>query len=159
MALPFKKTLAFVVLACAIFFVVTGIVRFPAQTNADRLRATGAETTIRVGGALISAEIAETPEKRALGLSGRKTLGKNEGMLFVFDEPGIYSFWMKDMLFPIDIIWLDEGFRVVAIAENAAPSSFPNLFTPSSPAQYVLEVPSGFVRQHTTRVGEYVHIR
>ena len=77
----------------------------------------------------------------------------------MFDEAGIYAFWMKDMMFPIDIIWLDEGFRVVAIAENAAPSSFPNLFTPSSPAQYVLEVPSGFVRTTTTRIGEYVHTK
>lgn len=153
MAMSFKKTLAFALIVGSVLIIALGTTQ--SQKEAVTLRAGDAETILRVGNALIRAEIADTPEKKARGLSGRAALGENEGMLFVFEKPGIYSFWMKDMNFPIDIIWLDEYFRVVDISADAEPSSFPNLFTPSAPAQYALEVPGGFAQQHIT-IGEYV---
>jgi len=59
-------------------------------------------------GRVVTAEIAKTEEERARGLMFRDRLGENEGMLFIFEEPDFYSFWMKNMKFPIDIIWLSE---------------------------------------------------
>jgi len=59
-------------------------------------------------------ELADTPEKRAQGLSGKKELNHDRGILFVFDKSDAYSFWMKDMNFPIDIIWLDEAKKVIS---------------------------------------------
>lgn len=156
MAMSFKKTLIFAVVAGIILLITAGITQ--SQRETSELRKEDARVILRVGSALIRAEIADTPEEKALGLSGRETLGGNEGMLFVFEKPSIYSFWMKDMRFPIDIIWLDEYFRVVDISANADPSSFPRLFAPSAPAQYALEVPNGFAKQHIN-IGEYVNIK
>lgn len=104
--------------------------------------------TLTIGEAELRVEIADTPEARRTGLSDRTELPSDSGMLFVFDEPGLYHFHMQDMQFPIDIIWMDEQKRVVDIAEDVAPESYPQTFGPSSSAQYVLEVNSGFSAEH-----------
>lgn len=113
---------------------------------------------ILIGGAEISVEVADTVEERSRGLSGRASLKENKGMLFVFDEPGIYPFWMKDMLFVIDIIWIGEEGRIVGINENVPPDSFPQTFSPPEPVRYVLEVPAGWVKNHDTKVGDLVEL-
>src|SRR3989344_5288383 len=64
--------------------------------------------SISFGGVSLVTDVADTPELRQLGLSGKKSLEKDSGMLFVFDTTGIYGFWMKEMAFPIDVIWIDE---------------------------------------------------
>jgi len=64
-------------------------------------------------------------------------------MLFIFDQPGYYPFWMKDMRFPIDIAWLNVNKQVVEVQANLAPSSYPQTFTNPSPALYVLEIKAG----------------
>ena len=63
---------------------------------------------VAIGGTIVTAEIVDTKEKLELGLSGREGLSFNKGMLFVFPKTGYHSFWMKDMSFPIDIIWLSK---------------------------------------------------
>jgi len=85
-------------------------------------------------------EIVDTPELRAQGLSFREALSPNAGMLFVFSESDKYGFWMKDMLFPIDIIWFDDEFVVVDVKENLAPESYPEVFKPRVPARFALEI-------------------
>ena len=96
----------------------------------------------------VAVEVVETQEEREKGLSGRSELPEGEGMLFVFDEPGLYSFHMKDMEFAIDIIWMDESKRVVGIMRDVSPDTYPQVFTPDSMSRYVLEVPSGFSEEH-----------
>ena len=98
--------------------------------------------TIDIGNRALRVEVADTDAKRTLGLSGRESL-KEGGMLFVFDTPGNYGFWMKDMRFPIDIIWLDESYHVVDIARNVGPDTFPHIFYPPYPVKYVLETNPG----------------
>lgn len=88
-------------------------------------------------------DVVNTPETRGRGLSGREQLGKDEGMWFVFDHPARYGFWMKDMNFPIDIIWLDDRYRVVHIEANVSPNTYPKSFTPDEESLYVLEVAAG----------------
>lgn len=89
-----------------------------------------------------------------MGLSGRDKLDENAGLLFVHDGPGIYGIWMKDMRFPIDVIWLDEDYRVVDMAENVEPDSFPKIFEPSPPALYILEVNTGFAERNGIETGD-----
>jgi uncharacterized membrane protein (UPF0127 family) len=105
------------------------------------------QVILEYNGAQIVADVADTPRLQHQGLSGRRELPEGRGMWFVFDTPGLYGFWMPDMLISIDIIWLDEEFHVVTIKEHATPDSYPQLFYPTSPAKYVLEVPSGYARK------------
>ena len=86
---------------------------------------------------------------REKGLGGRVNIPSDYGMLFVFQKDGLYGFWMKDMLVPIDIFWLDDKGQVVSIAENVATSSYPNVFYPTVPARYVLETAAGFASEHS----------
>jgi len=67
---------------------------------------------VKIAGQNIKVDLALTPETQEKGLSGRSGLKDDEGMLFVFEKPDKYSFWMKDMNFPIDIIWMGEDMRV-----------------------------------------------
>ncbi len=113
---------------------------------------------IVIEGQEILVEVADTDAKRTLGLSGHSALADGEGMFFIFDKPHKYSFWMKEMLFPIDIIWIREDFTIVDITENAEPSSYPNLFTPREKALYVLEVSAGFANQKELKIGDMVEM-
>lgn len=85
------------------------------------------EVEMQIAGRALILEVAETAESRARGLSGRPKMGEDRGMLFVFDRAGIYPFWMKDTLMPLDIIWLKDG-EIKDIVTLEAPTS--TLFTP-----------------------------
>jgi len=114
------------------------------------------QSTLTIGETEVAIERADTPQQRAQGLSGRTGLRKGEGMLFVFEKPGIYRFWMKDMLFSIDIIWIDEWLRVVDTNENVDPVSYPETFQAREPIQYALEVPAGFAKTNNIHIGTQV---
>ena len=109
---------------------------------------------VRIGGQTVRVTIADTPVARAHGLSGRASLASDEGMLFVFEKEDFHSFWMKDMLFSIDIIWFSSEKAVVDIAVNVSPDTFPAAFLPRAPARYVLELPAGFVEEYTVQIGD-----
>ena len=111
---------------------------------------------ITIGEAELSVEIADTPELQKRGLSGRTALAEGHGMFFVFPEPGRYGFWMKDMLFPIDIIWIDGSGAVVG-AVSADPASYPEVFYPPVPVSYVLEVPRGFAEKNHIETGSLMN--
>lgn len=104
-------------------------------------------------------EIADTPEERTQGLSGRTTLAEDTGLLFIFPEAGEHRFWMKDMLISIDILWLADDGTVVGIEENVHPDTFPQAFTPPEPVRYVLEVAAGVAQARGWNVGSVVPIR
>ena len=84
--------------------------------------------------------IAQTSATQEQGLSDIPSLPNGVGMLFVFDSPGQYSFWMKDMHFPLDMVWIDSNKIVSDISKDALPSSYPATFTPSRPILYVIEI-------------------
>lgn len=102
--------------------------------------------TVKINSKIIAVEIADTPEERRLGLSGRENLKPDTGLLFVFDEPGYHTFWMKDMNFPIDIFWLDENYQIVDSWLNATPESYPETRTSKQLAKYVLETNVGEIK-------------
>jgi uncharacterized membrane protein (UPF0127 family) len=97
---------------------------------------------------------ASTEEQRGIGLGGRKCLGGDKGMLFTFNRPGTYGFWMKEMNFSIDIIWLDIDKKVVSVEKDVRPSSYPRIYYPSEPSLYVLEVKAGISDQDSIAIGQ-----
>ncbi|MES2623142.1 MAG: CapA family protein [Patescibacteria group bacterium] len=98
---------------------------------------------LSLGSQSVFVELATSTEAQAQGLSDRKSLPQNTGLLFVFDTPNRTGFWMKDMLFPIDIFWFDSQFKLVDKRLSVDPSTYPNVFYPNSDAMYVLETAVG----------------
>jgi uncharacterized membrane protein (UPF0127 family) len=111
---------------------------------------------VKIVGQVVKIELALTQKEQEQGLSGHESLKNDEGMLFVFSKPQKNHFWMKDMNFPIDIIWIDENFRVIYIQKNVLPSSYPNSFGPAVDNSYVLEVSSGFSEKNNLKEGDSV---
>ena len=116
------------------------------------------DVTITMPNGAIVAEVADTGSSRALGLSGRYQMRDNEGMLFVFDVPGRYGFWMKDMNFALDIIWINQNGIVVKIEPNLTPGSYPKTFINDAQASYVLEINAGRAEQYGLFLGSKVGI-
>jgi YVTN family beta-propeller protein len=115
--------------------------------------------SLAIAGVPLKVELADTPDKRAQGLSGRADLPENQGLLFVFERPGHYFFWMKEMRFPLDIIWINETGRIVEISQNVpVPAADAGLvsYGPPEPVQYVLEVNAGFAERNNIQIGERV---
>ncbi|MBP6060784.1 MAG: DUF192 domain-containing protein [Candidatus Pacebacteria bacterium] len=111
---------------------------------------------VTIGGETIKVELAETPAERAQGLSGRKNLAGDTGLLFIFEKPGHYPFWMKDMNFPIDIIWISRNNQIVFIEKTATRESYPKNFGGEVESSYVLEVVAGFADKHNLAIGDQV---
>lgn len=109
---------------------------------------------IELAGERFVAFVSDTEELRSRGLSDFSSLSEGQAMLFAFDEPGNWGFWMKDMDFPIDIVWIGDDMRVVSIAENVSPETFPETFFPDAPAIYAIELPAGTAERIGAREGD-----
>ncbi|MFH1462538.1 MAG: DUF192 domain-containing protein [bacterium] len=107
-----------------------------------------------------SVELAVTPQERSKGLMFRESLGEKEGMLFVYEKKGEYSFWMKNTLIPLDIIWMNEEKEVVFISENNEPCKEDPCSSIKTPerAKYVLEIKGGFSKEIGLTVGDKLEI-
>jgi uncharacterized protein len=119
-------------------------------------------TTVTIGDAIFAVELAVTPQQQAQGLSGRPGLAPGIGMLFIFESEGLHSFWMKDMRFPLDMVWISAEHAVVDITEDVLPpdpgqttSDLPT-YMPVEPAQYVLEINAGEAESADIRIGDLV---
>lgn len=119
----------------------------------------------------VRAEVVDTDATRQQGLMSRENLPEGQGMFFVFETEGRYGFWMKNMKFPIDIIWIDKENRVVDIKPNLSPcqevcESFAGgdreksceIFEPGTKALYALEVDAGFAKRNNIEIGDKVSI-
>lgn len=107
----------------------------------------------------VDADVAVTANQRRKGLSKRESLPFGEGMIFIFENPGLYGMWMKDMRFAIDIFWLDQNKKIVDIATNVAPESGKKdnqltVYKPRKEAKYVLEVNAGLVDLNRIQIGD-----
>lgn len=104
----------------------------------------------------IDAIIADEEKERVRGLSGLPSMGPREGLLMVFDTADHHAIWMKDMNFPIDIIWVGDDLTVVDVTEAVRPDTYPAIFEPSVPARMALEVNARFVATHRIKIGDPV---
>jgi len=111
------------------------------------------------GGAVeVSLEVAATPAERERGLMYRSSLAEGRGMLFVFDEDGNHTFWMRNTLIPLDMLFIARDGTVVGIHANATPLSTANISV-GKPSRYVLEVPGGWAARHGIAAGAQVEFR
>lgn len=108
-------------------------------------------------------EIADEPNEREKGLMFRDNLSQDTGMFFIFDEPKILNFWMKNTLIPLDIIFIDENFKIISVSENAEPciekdAMCPGYFSQSA-AKYVLEIAGGRAKELKIKTGDKISIK
>jgi uncharacterized membrane protein (UPF0127 family) len=133
------------------------------QREATPTNASGyAEVKVTLNGIELIADLAATNEQMAQGLSVKDALAENEAMLFVFDTAQDHSFWMKNMKFPIDIIWLDSNRTIVHIEHNLQPCNLdvlcPKYKPDNNSALYVLETVAGFAEKHDIVEGTRVEL-
>ncbi len=118
---------------------------------------------VKINEQIIVAEVVSKANEREQGLAGRESLGVNEGMLFLFEEPGFHGFWMKGMKFPIDIIWI-AGSEIVGVEENIEPESGASdaeltVYYPPAAVNKVLEVKAGRTALLKAGAGDKVKVR
>ena len=116
-------------------------------------RFTEPRTTLYLGDGVFATRVAATDADRQVGLGDTASLADNEAMLLAFARDAQWSIWMKDVEYPIDVVWLDDQRRVVHIVKNMPPSSYPDSFSPDKPARYVVELAAGTVEKKAIRIG------
>jgi len=120
------------------------------------------KTVVKIGGRTISVLVANTDQHRYDGWSGRKDMGKYQGMLFVFGDSGQHAMVMRNMEFPLDIVWVYKN-KIAEIAPNVRPepgkteAELTTYFT-NHPSNYVLELPAGFMDRTGIKIGDEVVI-
>lgn len=104
----------------------------------------------------VTVALARTLEERGRGLSGQEGLLEDSGMLFIFPTQDRHTFWMKDMRFPLDIIWINEEFKIVDIVIDASEKEPDKVYAPKENALFVLEVNAGFTKKFSIKIGDEV---
>jgi uncharacterized membrane protein (UPF0127 family) len=113
------------------------------------------QQSLTIGQVKLSVSVSNTDAVRQQGLSGRESLGENEGMLFVYDQPGGHRFWMQGMKFPLDFIWINQN-QVVGVTENVSVDQTD--IRPPQAVDKILEVNSGWVKQRGIKIGDAVSL-
>ena len=139
-----------------ILTVLAVLILVAAFFNPHRSNTPAFTTPLRIGSTDMHVALATTSAEEELGLSHSAPLTPDRGMLFVFPAPQTPQFWMKDMNYPLDIIWIDASKRVVDISKNILPESYPKTVQPKTPILYVLEVSAGFSDTHALAAGTEV---
>jgi uncharacterized membrane protein (UPF0127 family) len=110
---------------------------------------------------VVALEVARSEPERSKGLMFRTSMPERAGMIFLFEHPGIYPFWMKNTLIPLDMFWTDTAGKVVWIAESVPPCQADPCpeYPPKAVASYVIETNAGFAKRHGVKVGDVVSLR
>ncbi len=112
--------------------------------------------TVTINSNKIVVELATNEQTREQGLSGRASLAEGQGLLMVFEDSANWKIWMKDMQFPIDIVWINNERKVVGLKETAQPSSYPEIFSVSEKSSFILELPAGTIEKFNIQIGSEV---
>lgn len=145
---------AILVLAAAVWKVQSG------DAPASPKRDDPPQATAHIRGRTFSLDVAVSPSAHEIGLSQTDSLPVDRGMLFLYDTPGFYQFWMKGMKFPLDILFIRDS-TIVTIARNVPPPSGNGdlpLYAPDKPANKVLEINAGLCDKYGIREGDTVEI-
>jgi hypothetical protein len=114
------------------------------ETRASTTCPAGQSLQVRIGAQTFNAEVVVSPQERERGLSGRAVLAAASGMWFVFPWPDAYGFWMQDMNFPIDLVWVSPAQRVLgALTLQPCAAQACPIYTPPGPVAHVLEINAG----------------
>ncbi len=117
------------------------------------------KATIVIKDKIILVDVADTPYKLGKGLSGRQSLAENQGMIFIFPKNSLYKFWMNEMKFPLDIIWIKDN-KIVEMVKNMSIPVDDNIssYEPQNEANMVLEVGSGTIEKYNWQPGDEIQI-
>lgn len=110
-------------------------------------------TIVRIESAVFEARVADSQAEHKQGLSGTQSLAKDSVLLMVFEQDDKWSIWMKDMNFPIDILWLDATKQVVDLKKNVQPNSYPAQFVPKQESRFVIELQAGSIDRSNIKIG------
>jgi uncharacterized membrane protein (UPF0127 family) len=111
-------------------------------------------TTLRIGDGVFKTQVAKTSVEREKGLGGTAQIRDDQAMLFVFETDAKWPMWMKDVSYPIDMVWLNKEKKVVYIVKNVPPESYPyEKFVSKDDARFVLELAAGSVARKTITIG------
>jgi uncharacterized membrane protein (UPF0127 family) len=138
------------------FFSITRTLSLPSTVWNGETPAVNLEWSLP--GDTINLVIASTSVEQEFGLGDRASLASTSGMFFVFEKPDDYGFWMKGMEFSLDIIWLDQNFKIIHIEQDLSPSTYPQVFYPGSPAKYVIEVNAGTAAHFSLAIDQTMQI-
>ena len=117
---------------------------------------------ISIHGTKLNAAVADSFLKRMIGLMFRKHLPRNSCMLFVFNIEGFHGIWMRNMLFPIDVLWINKRMRVVDLKENLRPctSTFDcATYSPAKKSKYILELNAGKIKELNIKTGRIITLK
>ena len=140
-----RKALAVLTAATAVTVLVLIYVYIERPVNSQ---------TLSVNGHTYSLLIASTAASQEKGLGDRRSLPADEGMLFIFNAPAIQCFWMKDMYFPIDMVWVGAARQVLYIQSDVQPSSYPDSYCPNVQAKYVIELNAWQTKHDGMKIGQ-----
>lgn len=159
---PLALALLFFIMSKTIFFALAALILgfflfFRFFWPSEEPTISGVSVTIGQNQYIV--DVADTPELQTEGLAGRKDLPEGTGLLFVFGRPSTQAFWMKGMLFPIDIVWIADNL-VVGFVENAQPdhSILPEVYSSPKPIDLVVELPAGTVSKDEIKNGDKVSV-
>lgn len=113
----------------------------------------GTNLDIKAPRGIVHTKVSSSEASQEKGLSGESTLPDDGGMFFEFSEVADYGFWMKDMLFSIDIVWIGEDKKVKSIDADISPDTYPDTFHSSEPVLYVMELNAGAAKKFGIQVG------
>jgi uncharacterized membrane protein (UPF0127 family) len=145
-------------LATGVFFVTRPSQPSGASASFSLPQQKLSRVSVRLGGEAFDVMVARTEAEQSLGLGGLSGLKPNEGMIFPYANDDSYGFWMKDMLFSIDIVWLDKNSKIVWIEKNVSPDTYPSIYFPRVPARSVLELSAGTIERLGVTVGSVLEI-
>ena len=152
-----RKLILIIFALLMLFIVVFNLVSVSVPQLTEQ-GSTSSYKQVALKGTTLLVEVADTNQKRALGLMYRENLAKNSGMLFIFKDEGIHSFWMKNTLLPLDILWISKQGKIVHIEENVptCDSLICPSYTPDEDSLYALELNAGWVGANDVTVGDKV---
>jgi len=139
-----------------VIIIVAGVLYFLQQRDVFR--------EYQIGEHKVLLEVTQTAEDRKTGLSNRETIGEAEGLLFIYPNASRLGIWMKEMLFPIDIIWVGDG-KIVDIAQNiqhpepGTPTKELDTYYPRLDANMIIEFPAGWAESHGLKIGDLVSVK
>lgn len=149
-----KKRNLYTLIMCLVILIILIIIILSSNLNENKNKVCFDKNCFNI-------EVVSTPKELSKGLMFRESLEKDSGMLFIFPENGIYSFWMKNTLIPLDIIWINLDEKIVFIKNNAQPCQEDNCesFTPNETAKYILELNSGIAEKTGLEIGNKLDIK
>ena len=152
------KTLSIIFLS-SLLIIVAILLSIAASSPVTAPTISGNQSTVTINQTTFKVDIADETREQRIGLSGRDNLAQDQGMLFLFPDKHIRNFWMPNMNFAIDLLWIDDN-TIIGYEQNMLPATPDSIITYKSPqpVDKVLEIPTGSINKFDFNIGDKVNI-